>query len=104
MPFALLIVGIVMVVTAVNNTVQPLAKLVKGDFTGNDNYFYWALAILVIGAIGYYSKLNHFSDAMLALVIVGMVVANKGFFKKFMTSVGLSTSSTSTVGAESVLG
>lgn len=70
MPFALLIVGIFLLVAGVNNKQGDLYTLVKGDFSGPNNFVFWIVSILVIGAVGYIPKLKPISDAFLVLVIV----------------------------------
>lgn len=83
MPFALLIVGIVMITSAVRNTTDELTTAIKGDFTGKDNFLYWMVSILIIGAIGYIPTLRHLSRVFLVLVIVVLFLSNGGFFTKF---------------------
>jgi len=70
MPFALLLVGLVLLISGVKNTQDTLFSTVKGDFTGTDNFIYWFVAIIIIGAVGYIPKLKPVSTAFLALVIV----------------------------------
>jgi hypothetical protein len=70
MPFALLLVGLVLLISGVKNTQDTLFATVKGDFTGQDNFIYWFVAIIIIGAVGYIPKLKPISTAFLALVIV----------------------------------
>lgn len=90
MPFALVTVGIVLLVASMRNTQDQLFTLVKGDFTGPNNFVYWFISILLIGAIGYVPKAKPFSVAMLALVIIVLVLARGnpsgtggGFFQQF---------------------
>lgn len=93
MPFALLIVGLVLIVAGVRNTVEDngtqkgLITLVKGDFTGNNNFTYWLVSILIVGSIGYISDLRKLSRAFLTLIIIGLLFSNKGFFTKFQQQV-----------------
>jgi hypothetical protein len=70
MPFALLLVGLVLLISGVKNTQDTLFATVKGDFTGQDNFIYWFAAIIIIGAVGYVPKLKPISTAFLALVII----------------------------------
>lgn len=83
MPFALILVGIVLVVAAVRNTSDVLFTTVKGDFTGTDNFAYWLVSILIIGALGYIKPLAPLSRAFLALLVVVLFLSNGGFFSKF---------------------
>jgi len=73
MAFALLIIGAVLLIAAVRGTTdgpEGLYALLVGDFTGPANFVYWAVAILLIGALGYIPKLKAFSVALLALVVL----------------------------------
>lgn len=83
MPFAFLIVGLTLVVSSVRGTSGELLTLVKGDFTGSNNFIAWILAILVIGALGYIRPLQSPSRAMLVLVVLVLFLSNGGFFSKF---------------------
>lgn len=83
MPFVLLIVGAVFVISGVKNTSSQLLKLLDGDFTGQHNYIYWMVSILIIGAVGYIEDLKPVSRAFLVLVIIVLFLSNGGFFQKF---------------------
>jgi hypothetical protein len=105
MPFLLIIVGTFMVVSAARGTHQQLATLVKGDFSGPNNFVYWVLAILIVGSIGYVPKVKPFSVMFLALIIIVMFLRSGdpatgagGFFDKFMQGIG-ATNSTPTTNA-----
>jgi len=89
MPFALLIIGAIILIAAIRGQTGTLFSLIKSDFTGSGNYLYWIVAILAVGSVGYIKKLQPISDAFLALVLVVLFLSNKGFFSQFMT--GLST-------------
>jgi hypothetical protein len=85
MPFAFLIVGTVFVIAGVRNTVsgdKGLIALLKSDFTGNDNFLFWMLSILVIGAIGYSKDLQPLSRTFMALVVIVLLLSNGGVFNK----------------------
>lgn len=88
MPFVFLIVGLVCVVSGTQNTQGTLFTQLKTDFTGKNNFGYWALSIFVIGAIGYVPELKTFSRWILALVLIGLIVSNKGFFAQFQQAIG----------------
>lgn len=80
MPFLFFIVGVVMVVSAVKGTNTQLLTLLKSDFTGSNNFLYWAGSILIIGAIGYIPELKPVSRAFLLLVVIVLFIHNKGVF------------------------
>ena len=105
MPFALLIIGAVMLVAAVKNTQSNLATLVKGDFTtqnGQPSFIYWLVAIFLIGAVGYVPKLKPISTAFLGLVVLVLFLAKGnpgatggGFFSQFTNALSSTTAPTS---------
>lgn len=78
MPFALIIIGVVLVVASVRNTQDDLYTLVKGDFSGQNNYLYWMVSILIIGAVGYVPTLKPLSRMFLALLVVVLFLSHGG--------------------------
>lgn len=101
MPFALLIVGLVLVVSSVRNTVTQgdpnLVGMLKSDFTGQNNFSYWLISILIIGALGYIPAFRSLSRAFLALVVIVLLISHGGFFSQFnLQAFGNNTSSGST--------
>jgi hypothetical protein len=102
MSFTLLIMGAILLIAAIRNTQDSLFTLVRGDFTGPKNYVYWALSILVIGAVGYIPKLKPISVGFLTLVILALVIsrgdpskASGGFFQKFFSQIQSTTTTPS---------
>jgi hypothetical protein len=93
MPFALIVIGTVLLVAAARNTQGDLFDLVKGDFTGPNNFIYWFISIMIIGSLGYIPKLKPLSTAFLALVIVVLFLTRgkQGFFGKFTEAIGTTT-------------
>ena len=86
MPYALIIAGIVLTVAGVRNTETALYTLLKGDFTGSNSFIWWTLSILGIGALGYVPETRKLANAFLALVLIVLVLANKGVFQQFSTA------------------
>lgn len=84
MPFFLLIVGVVFLISAAKGTQNQLFSLLKGDFSGPDNYFYWLVSILIVGAFGYIPKFKPVSDIFLVLIVLSLVLARgkAGLFQK----------------------
>ena len=74
MPYALILIGVVLIVAGVRNTERALFNLMKGDFTGQQSFIWWAISIAVIGAIGYinddFRKLSHWFLALILIVLV----------------------------------
>ncbi len=74
MPFVLLIIGELLVVTGIQGTEGDFYKLLESDFTGNNSFIYWLLAIALIGALGYVPGFKSFSNAFLLLVLVVLIL------------------------------
>lgn len=86
MPFALVFIGLIMIVTGAKGTHKALGQQLTADFTGPGNFFYWITAVGVLGAIGSIPGFKPFSRMFMTLVIVAMVIANGGVFNKFMSA------------------
>lgn len=99
MPFALLFLGILVIVVAIKKTHRDLFALLKDDFTGPNNFFYWLLAIAVLVIVGYNKTIRPLSDAFITLLIVVLILANKGLFAKFRSELAAGTSGKNTVTA-----
>lgn len=83
MAFVLVIAGILMVVTGAKGTYAQFGQQVASDFTGPGNFTYWVVAIGAVGSVGYIEALRGFSRMFMALILIAMVLSNKGFFAKF---------------------
>lgn len=79
MPFALVTIGLIMIVSGARDTYAALGKELTEDFTGPGNFLYWLIAIGFLGALGSVKELQGFSRAFMALVLISMVIANRGF-------------------------
>ena len=98
MAFVLIIVGLVLLASAVQGTTTTLFGLVKNDFVGTNNFIYWFSAILIIGAVGYIPKARPISIALLGLVLVVLFIKNDngstaggGFFAEFTSALNTTT-------------
>lgn len=87
MPYALIIIGIVMVVTAAQNTHSQLASQLKGDFIGQQNFTKWIIAIGGVGALGYVDELRGLSRAFMALIVIALFLSNTGVIAKFQQAI-----------------
>lgn len=84
MPFALGIIGLLLIISGARGTYGQLKELLVDDFTGEGNFFYWIVALGVVGSIGYIQGLERFSRTFMALIILAMILSNRGFFNRFM--------------------
>lgn len=107
MPFILILIGILMLVAGIRNKSGQLIATVGDEFSGPGNFFYWIVALLLIGSLGYIDKVRPVSDALLALIIVALLL---GAGKPTQTGGGVFTqlqaalTSTQTPSAPSITG
>lgn len=72
-----------MIVSGVRDTHMQFGAQLKSDLTGPNNFLSYALAIFIVGALGYIDKLRGVSSAFMALIIISMLLSNRGVFQKF---------------------
>lgn len=84
MPFALVLIGLLLIITGAQDTYIQFGRQLQKDFTGPGNFTYWIAAIVAVGALGYSETLRPISRAFLVLVIVAIMLANPGVASKFM--------------------
>jgi len=86
MPVFFGLFGIILIVAGVRGRVTSgtpsLMSLIKDDFSGNDPFWKWMLAILLIGSVGYIPNLRPISRGFMALVIIVFALSNQGVFTK----------------------
>lgn len=78
MPFVLLVVGELLLVTGIQGTNQQLFDLLSNDFTGKNSFIYWLFAIAVIGGLGYVPGMKPISNAFLLLVLLVLFLKTSG--------------------------
>jgi hypothetical protein len=87
MPFALTVIGLLLIVTGVRNTYAQFGAQVQRDVMGDKGFIRWIIALGAVGAIGYVKDLRTFSHYFMALILISMVLSNQGFFQKFQAAI-----------------
>lgn len=87
MPYILVLFGTILFVAGIRNTQGTLWTLLKGDLTGQDSFLVWIAAIAVVGGIGYIPKLKPLSIALLTLLLIVLVIKDKGVFAQLASFV-----------------
>lgn len=98
MPLAFLAIGALFLVAGIRGTVgdkdgqSGLVTLLKGDFTGQNNFLMWLVALFVLGALGYIPGFKGIANALLVLVVIVIVIVNDrngsgGFFATFNAAI-----------------
>lgn len=87
MPIFFLLVGVLFIVVAINDKMSELGGLIKEDFQpsdGSKGFHVWIIAIFVAGSLGYIREFKPVANAFLALIIISLLLSNRGFFDKFV--------------------
>jgi len=81
-------------VSAIRGTYGQLGTLLAGDFTGQNNFFFWVAAVAILGMAGYVPYLQTPMRALLALVILAFALKNgTGFFSNLQSALSGATPS-----------
>lgn len=75
MAWGFLFVGALFLIAAWKKKHKELFALLKDDFTGDGNFFYWVLAIIALAALGTFRPIRPVTDAFLGLVILVIIIA-----------------------------
>lgn len=87
MPFFFILFGVVLIVVGYRNVQDDFFTLVKGEFSGPKNFLVFALALFVVGLFGYIPKFKGLSNAFMFLIIIVILLSNRGFFDQFIQTV-----------------
>ena len=87
MPFALVFLGLIFLITGVKGTIKPLGAQIVKDFTGPGNFFMWFAAIGAVGAVGAIPQARSFSRVFMTLILVAMVIRNGGIFDQLLKAI-----------------
>jgi hypothetical protein len=99
-PIAFIIIGVVIAVAAWRNTYRDLGTLLAGDFTGTNSFLVWLGALGIIGAFGYVKGLEQPSRAMIALIIIAIMISNRGFWPNLQSALSGATPSATPIAPE----
>lgn len=80
MAFPVLLIGLVLVIAGFRGETDKVVETIREDFTGRPNFITWVAAIFAIGALGSIKSLRPVSDGLFVLVLLVLVLSNRGFF------------------------
>lgn len=86
MPFVLIVIGVTLLVAGAQDTQGKLFALIQGDFVKRPSFIPWIVALLVIGMLGYIDAIRSLMRAFLGLVIIGILLSNRGFFAQLQAA------------------
>ena len=89
MPFALVFIGMILIVTGVRDTYKQLGNLIVGDMTGQRGgagFLMFLLAFGLVGALGSIPQARTFSHYFMALILISILLANSGAMQKLLAA------------------
>lgn len=86
MPLILILIGLLLVVSGIQNSQAALGKQLVKDFSGPGNFFYWIAALLIIGVVGYAKPFQQPSRVFMVLLLLALLLNNRGFFANLTTA------------------
>jgi len=87
-PFVLILVGFGLVSAAWRGQEDKLLAILKDDFTGQNNFVAWLVALIILGSIGsFWEDARPVTDAFLVLVVVALIISQDGFWEKLKQQV-----------------
>lgn len=104
MPFALLTIGALLIISALRGTYSSLGKQLVADMVGSGSgtgFIAWVAAIGAVGAIGYAPDLRTPSRILLGLIFLGILISNQGVFAQ-LKSIALNPPQPTAAGAGAV--
>lgn len=88
MPFVFIVVGIGLVVVAIRGTQKEAFSLLQSEFSGPNSFIKWALALFILGGLGYVPVIRPITRALLLLVLLVIFLKNgKGLFAQFNSQI-----------------
>ena len=89
MPIFFLAVGVMLVIVGINNRLSDLSALLKEDFKPSGDiasYQTWAVAIILVGSLGYVRALKPVANAFLVLIFITLMLSHKGFVSQLVNT------------------
>lgn len=86
MPIALIIIGIILTLAGGKNTAAALTQTITGDFSGAGSFWYWIVAVIAVGSVGYYQPTRTISHLFLGLIVVVFILSNGGVYQQLVAA------------------
>ena len=80
MPFALIIIGIVLAVAAYRDTLPDLFSIIKDVSQNASGFGYWVLASIILGFLASIKSITKPINAFMILLMVVLVLRKRGLF------------------------
>lgn len=75
MPFALVLIGLMLIATGVQDTYVAMGAQLKKDFVGPKSFTMWAVAMIMLGMLGDIEQLRRLSWLFMFLVVLALFLS-----------------------------
>lgn len=76
-------IGILLIVAGIRGEAAKVGEILKDDFTRQPSFLAWIVAVWLIGMLATFKTTRPIGQGFYALLIVVLLLANKGFFTEF---------------------
>lgn len=80
MPFALILIGVILAVSAYRDTTSDLFNIIKDVFGDAKGFAYWVLASIILGFLASVDSIRQPVNAFMILLMVVLVIRKRGTF------------------------
>lgn len=87
----ILILGLLLIASSLQNTQNELGALLSRDLLGQQGFILWAVACVALGAIGYIPGLQTTSRNLILLLLVVVVLRNGGIWTNAQTALQIAS-------------
>ncbi len=88
MPIVLILVGFALLGAVLRGQEERLFEVLKDDFTGQNNFVAWLMALIILGVIGAsWEAARPVTEGFIVLVIVALLVSQQGFWEQLKRQV-----------------
>lgn len=95
MPLLLIGTGLILLIAGVRGNPSALWTQVASDFSGPNNFLYWLVSIVALGALGYIKGLENLSRLFIVLLLaVIFLKSDTGFFAQLQKFINSSSTTT----------
>lgn len=81
MPIGVLIMGLAMLISGINDTQEELSAMLANDLTGDKSFTPWLASIILVGSLGMYKPIRPITDGFMALILVQLLLSSQPSLK-----------------------
>lgn len=85
MPFALIIIGVILAIAAYRDTLPDLFDIIKDVSTDSTGFGYWVLASIILGFAASIQSIKQPVNAFMILLMVVLLIRKRGTLQQLNT-------------------